>query len=532
MASRERLRALLDAVVGIGADLDLRSTLQRITVAACELTRARYGALGVIGPDRTLIEFVTHGIDTDTHTAIGHLPSGHGVLGLLIEEPRPIRLPDITKHPRAYGFPANHPPMHTFLGVPIRIRDQVFGNLYLAEKRGGGLFTDDDEELTTALAVAAGAAIDNARLYAQANRRQSWLAASAEITAVLLGDVHRDAALRLVAQRAREVAEADLVLILLYDPDTRQLTVEVADGVTGEELPGSMIGIDGNSFTDVIRERRRSVVEDLGKAGSWSVALQTGTALLVPLAAGGEILGALAVAYQRGKAGFAEESDVALVETFAGHAALALERARARDEREMLAVLGDRERIARDLHDVVIQRLFAAGMQLQTAARLAAKPEVVERINTVVDDLDGTIRDIRGAIFELRAPSQATLRTDIRNLIDEATEGLGFRPELLLDGPLDSAVPDDLRPDLLAVLREALSNVTRHAAARHVQVTCRVTSTQILIEVVDDGRGIAADVEHSGLRNLNERAVVRGGQSTVTAVEKGGTCLQWSVPLS
>src|SRR5215218_3866951 len=177
VASRERLRALLDAVVAIGADLDLRSTLQRIVQAACRLAGARYGALGVIGDDRMLMEFITHGLDPATHAAIGDLPRGHGVLGLLIDEPRPIRLEDITRHPRAYGFPPNHPPMHSFLGVPVRIRDQVFGNLYLAEKAGGGQFGQDDEEMVVALAIAAGAAVDNARLFAQAQRRQRWLAA-------------------------------------------------------------------------------------------------------------------------------------------------------------------------------------------------------------------------------------------------------------------------------------------------------------------------------------------------------------------
>src|SRR3954469_10545058 len=402
--SRERLRALLDAVVGIGTDLDLRSTLERIVAAACRLAGARYGALGVIGPDRTLVEFITEGIDEKIHRAIGDLPRGHGVLGLLIEDPKPIRLPDITAHPRAYGFPANHPPMRSFLGVPVRIRDQVFGNLYLADKRGAAEFTEDDEELMSALAVAAGAAVENARLYAQMRRRQRWLEAAAEITEVLLGEVDRASALELVASRARQVAEADLALVLLLDDARRSLTVDVAVGSVPDCLLGAEVPVERSEFDRTLAERHVSVVEDLGKAASWPVSLRTGAALLVPLAAGGGALGALVVAYRPGSAGFAQDPDVALMETFAGQAALALERARAQEERELIAVLGDRERIARDLHDVVIQRLFAAGMQLQGAARRAVKPEVQQRIDEVVDALDTTIRDIRGAIFELRSP--------------------------------------------------------------------------------------------------------------------------------
>ncbi|WP_456249827.1 GAF domain-containing protein [Longispora urticae] len=529
MTSRERLRSLLDAVVGIGTDLELRATLERITQAACELTDAEYGALGVIGPDRTLVEFITHGMDPATHALIGDLPSGHGVLGLLIEDPRPIRLPDIAAHPRAYGFPAGHPPMHTFLGVPVRIRDTVYGNLYLSEKRGGGPFTDDDEEIMVALAVAAGAAIDNARLYAQSRRRQRWLEATTETSAVILSDTDRADALRLVAARAREVAEAHLTMILLYDPDGGRLVVEVADGGPGAALEGFAVPADHGEISTMIAGRHLAVVEDLGRAATWPVPVSTGTALLVPLVADDTLLGVLAVAYEPGGVAFAGGPDVALVETFAGQAALALVRARARDESGLLAVLGDRERIARDLHDVVIQRLFAAGMQLQSAARLADRPEVADRIDAVVDDLDGTIRDIRGAIFELRAPAAADLRTRVRDLVEEAGTTLGLRPTLTLDGPVDSAVPDKIRPDLLAVLREALSNVARHARAGRVAVTLRVAPDGLTLTVVDDGVGGA--VPRGGLLNLAERAEGLGGGFEVADVEPTGTRLTWWVPV-
>src|SRR3954447_14310382 len=248
MTSRERLRALLDAVVGIATDLDLRSTLQRIVQAACALAGARYGALGVIGTDRTeLSDFITHGIDPAAHAKIGDLPHGRGVLGLLITDPRPVRLPDITRHPDSYGFPPNHPPMHSFLGVPVRTRDQIFGNLYLAEKQGAAEFSDDDEEIMVALAAAAGVAIDNARLYELAQRRERWLAAAAEITGVLLGTVRRTEALRLIARRAREVSGADLVMVLLYDAENSRHTIEVADGAdpAARSLVGRTVPADG-----------------------------------------------------------------------------------------------------------------------------------------------------------------------------------------------------------------------------------------------------------------------------------------------
>lgn len=368
VTSRERLRALLDAVVGIGTDLDLNSTLQRIVESACALADARYGALGVLAPDGTsLSDFVTHGVDPAAHARIGDLPHGRGVLGLLITEPKPVRLPDITEHPRSFGFPPHHPPMHSFLGVPVRTRDQIFGNLYLAEKRSAEQFTEDDEELVVALAAAAGAAIDNARLYELAQRRQRWLSAAAEITNVLLGTVRRTEALRLIARRAREVADAELVLVLLFEPDSDRYRIEVVEGgdagLTGQVLP---------SFDDSYR-----LVENLPDAAEWPGPLPAGPALVAPLKSSPQ--GVLIVS------GPASPDDAALLSTFAGQAALALERARAQEERELLAVLEDRERIARDLHDVVIQRLFATGMQLQGAMAPGIRPEVVQRINSAVD---------------------------------------------------------------------------------------------------------------------------------------------------
>lgn len=530
MSSRERLSALLEAVVGIGSDLDLRSVLHRIILAACRLAGAEYGALGVIGPDRRLVEFLTNGMPVEEHRAIGDLPTGRGVLGLLIDEPRPVRLRDIAEHPRSFGFPPNHPPMRSFLGVPIRVRDQVFGNLYLTEKRGAEQFSEEDEETVLALAVAAGVAIDNARLYASAEYRQRWLEATAEITSVLTGEVQRTAALKLVARRAREVARAALVLVLLYDQEAAQLTVDVVDPAQ-PELQGAVISAEGPLET-VLRDVQPMIVENLGKVAAWPEPLTTGAALIAPLATSGGVQGLLAVAHPQGGASFDDQVDVSLMSTFAGQAALALERARAQEERELLLVLEDRERIARDLHDVVIQRLFATGLQLQSTARLAPRPEVAERITNAVDDLDNTIRDIRSAIFELRGPVSATLRADIRATVDAAGASLGFRPELILDGPVDSAVPDEVRPDLVAALREALSNVVRHARASKVTVRVRVGGGQLRLSVSDNGIGRPTNLdERSGLLNIRQRAARHHGTLEVSGTAPGGITLDWAVPI-
>jgi signal transduction histidine kinase len=532
VTSRERLRALLDAVVSLSTDLDLRSTLQRIVEAACALVGARYGALGIVGHDQQLSDFITDGIDLDTHTAIGDLPHGRGVLGLLITDPRPVRMPDITRHPSSYGFPPHHPPMHSFLGVPVRTHDQVFGNLYLAEKQGADEFSDDDEEIVVALAAAAGVAIDNARLFALAQRRERWLAATAEITSVLLGTVRRTEALRLIARRAREVSEADLVLVLLYDEEHAHYTIEVADGRDPESatLAGKLMPVDDDTAHAFGQEKFR-LVDDLRAAAEWPGPVPAGPALVAPLAAAGTLHGVLIVAHDAGGVARTAE-DAALLSSFAGQAALALERARAQEERELLAVLEDRERIARDLHDVVIQRLFATGMQLQAVAPQSLRPEAAKRLNAAVDDLDATIRDIRRSIFELRTPVGNSLRTELRDAIDAATGPLGFRPVLDVSGPVDSAVPDDIAPEILAVVREALSNVARHADATTARVSVRVADGSVILTVEDDGVGIDPGRARGGVVNMGERARDLGGTFAVEPGEVGGTVVLWQVPIA
>jgi signal transduction histidine kinase len=365
-------RRLLDAILPVASDLSLPVVLRRIVESATDLVGARYGALGVLGADRTLSDFLTVGIDEAEHERIGRLPEGQGILGLLILEPHPIRLADLTKHPDSFGFPANHPPMHSFLGVPVKVRDSIFGNLYMCEKIGAPEFSQEDEDLLVGLAAAAGVAIENARL-------------------------------------AGRVSE--------------------------------------------------------------------------------------------------------------------------------LALLEDRERIARDLHDTVIQRLFAVGMQLQGTARLTDKPEIASRLNQAVDDLDRTVRDIRSTIFSLsvKAETADSLRSQLTWIAEEVVDAMGFHPAVYFDGPVDSTVPDDIAEHVKAVVREALSNVAKHAGAKHAVVRVSVAAGTVTVTVEDDGAGIGASGSApagNGLVNMSARADRLGGTFLAEDAPRGGTALTWTAPLS
>jgi len=414
--------------------------------------------------------------------------------------------------------------------VPIRIRDQVFGNLYLTEKRGGEEFSSDDEQLVVALATAAGIAIDNARLYAAAGRRQRWLEATAEITNALVGEVDRSAALSLVAERAREVADAAYVAILLYDADAGQLRVDVT-APPHAVMSGTSIPVADTPFEGVITSGDHIVVPDVDRVIPWATTIPAGQALIAPLGRDGGGVGVLLVALPAGGVGFGDDTDAGMIGTFAVQAALALQRVRAQEERQLLVVLEDRERIARDLHDVVIQRLFAAGLGLQSMSRLIVRDEVRRRVDQTVTDLDATIRDIRSAIFELRAPAAASLNSELVGTVEEAGKALGFRPTLRVTGPIDRGVPEALRAQIVAVVGEALSNVVRHARAHAVEVSVDVTGDAVTLRVTDDGVGIGSPKRGNGLANMRARAEERAGDFSFTNVDPHGTRLCWSVPI-
>lgn len=365
-----QLRKLLAGVMAIGSDLDLHTVLHTIIETAVDVVDARYGALGVLDHAGTgLSDFITVGVDEQTHAAIGQLPEGHGILGLLIVDPKPLRLPDLRDHPDRFGFPPNHPPMTSFLGVPIAIRGAVFGNLYLCDKGGGDVFTDVDEELAVGLAAAAGVAIENARLHSRA-------------------------------------------------------------------------------------------------------------------------------------------ADVATLE--------------------------DRERIARDLHDRVIQRLFAVGLSLQASLRQVSDPALSARIGSAIDELDTTVRDVRSSIFELhstRIPG-GSVRQELVQLCAECARGLNFQPVVRFDGPIDNAIDEALADEMFAVLREALTNIAKHAHATTVGVNVTVRDSALSLQVVDDGVGIAGDEPMGrGIDNLRARASLLDGDFEIGRGERSGTVVLWRVPL-
>jgi signal transduction histidine kinase len=501
----EKLSDLLTEVMNLGADLDLDGVLNRVTAGAARLTGARYSALGVLAPDGSLAAFHTYGLDPEAVAEIGHTPRGLGVLGVLVTDPRPLRLDDIREHPQSVGFPARHPPMRTFLGVPLKVGGEVFGNLYLTDKDTA--FTDEDQSVVVMLAAAAGTAILNARLYAESERRRQWVEGSAAVTTALLGRVRANEAVHLVVREARELSDADSAALAVEDDDGR-LVVEVVDG---DELEGLATG-------------------DVLTAGGTSRPHRP--TLSVPFTAPAGAEGRLVLAWASPRSRERAHVSAEAVRGFAAQAALALERLQAQADREALAVLEERDRIARDLHDLVIQRLFATGLALQGAVRLAVRPEVVERIEAAIDDLDVTIRDIRATIFGLhRRPGSDDLRGQLLDLVAEAGAKLGLVPALAMEGPVDSAVPDRVRPHLVAVLSEALANAARHASATRVDVKVAVKDGEVMVSVQDDGSGLPETVHESGLRNLRQRAVDVGGSLELRPAEGGGTRLIWRAPV-
>jgi signal transduction histidine kinase len=536
------MRGLLEAVVAISSGLDLESTLRRIVETAVGLVDATYGALGVIGEGKRLAEFVPVGLTQDEIGQIHHWPEGRGLLGLLIDDPRPLRLADIASHPASSGFPHGHPQMRGFLGVPVRVRDEVFGNLYLTNKRGGGEFTEDDEAVLVALGAAAGVAVENARLYEAARRQQRWIQASAVVTTKLLSGSAPGEVLADVTRQALELSGADLAVLAQPEEEGRLLTITYAEGEgaaatlglvlqAGESLSGQVLAT-GEPLTsaDFAADERASTA-------ARGVMSQIGPAVVFPLGAPGNVRGVLTVGRRHGAAPFPQaQADV--VASFAAQAGVALELAASRDNAERLSLYEDRDRIARDLHDLVIQRLYATGMSLEGTLPLVVRPEVANRINNAVDAMDETIKDIRATIFQLQTRDDADqpgLRGDIVALVEEMTSMLGFAPSLRLGRGLGAEVSRDTAEQALAALREALSNAARHSGASQVDVMVDVDPDGILtVQVTDNGIGLPREGRRSGLSNLASRADKLGGELKLGPADPGadrpGTRLEWRVP--
>jgi signal transduction histidine kinase len=539
MATQGRLRGLLRANHLVTGDLSLSAVLRRIVEAARELVGAQYAALGVVAPTGGLAEFVHSGMPPDVVAGIGHLPEGRGLLGALLDDPRPIRLRRIADDERSSGFPPGHPPMASFLGVPVRVRDEIFGNLYLTESVRGE-FSAEDEELITSLAATAGVAVQNARLYESARTRGEWLQASAAVTRQLLSpDADEAEALRAIAEHSRVVAAADLVAVLLprRGEDPPALVVEVAVGEGAVDLLGRRLPVAGSLPGRVYAEASTVRLERPTDAGDLVAevagAVEMGPVLAVPLVGSRIVHGVLWAGRMPGRPLFtAGEEEMA--GGFANQAAVAIELASARGEQARAAMLEDRERIAADLHDHVVQRLFAAGLTLQSVAGAVPAGPVANRLMRTIQDLDDTIRQIRTTIFQLHqepATGPPGVRARLLAVLADVSPALGFEPGLRLSGVLEGRLPEDLVDDVLAVLREALTNVARHARARTADVDVVAAPGRLTLEVLDDGVGIGRPARTSGLANLRRRAEQRGGTLTISARESAGTRLSWSVPL-
>jgi signal transduction histidine kinase len=534
---------LIQANEQLVSALDLDVVLRRVVELAIELSGAQYGALGVLSASapttptgKRLERFIYVGLDEAQAEAIGHLPEGHGLLGAVIDDASPIRIDDIGADYRSSGFPANHPPMREFLGVPVHSHDLIFGNLYLTNHAGG--FTADDQEIVMALAATAGLAIQNARLFAETSRRQAWTAATAEITAALLAGDERDP-LGLIAARVHDIADAAVALVLV--PTTRAenadadeqgaLRVAAVAGTDWGAQVGDEISVAHSLAGRAYRSGRAELAETL--PNPYTTGGMLGPTLALPLTAEGASSGVLVIGRPTGYPVFSSATRQ-MATDFAAQASLALALAEARDTRQRMAVVQDRGRIARELHDNVIQQLFGSGLELQGLLGTGIREDVSSSVQRVTEQLDDAISQIRLAIFAMTAtPTDASsLRHRVIDVVEQYRHELLRNPRIDFRGALDATVTPELADDVVAVVRESISNTVKHARATTVNVSVALSGGRLHVEVTDDGRGgVNASRRRSGLANLRSRAEARGGALTIESTERG-TRVFWEVPLS
>lgn len=537
--SRTQIDGLLEAIMVVASGLDVNQTLKSIVGSAMTLVDAQYGALGVDGETHGFAKFIHSGTDVGTADAIGLRPRGHGVLGVFHngEHPEPIRIPDIAAHRSSIGFPPRHPPMTTFLGAPITVRGATYGTIYLTNKIGGGQFTEEDEVVIHALAVAAGIAIENARLFEQSQSRLAWIEANRDIATELISGAESADALATVVRRARTLTGADLTFLALPSHttdaggDATELVVTVADGEGADGAVGKVIPIDESTTGTAYLSRTASRRDTLAFDATAGIPIDFGPAVVAPMHVGEMVRGVLVGLRVEGSSPFADET-VGLLSSFADQAALAMSMADAATRLRDLDVLAERDRIARDLHDHVIQRIFAAGLSLQSTTQRAQDPDVKRRLTATIDDLQDVIQDIRAAIFDLHGSATAAsrLRENLHSVIDELCEGQKIHFTVRMTGPL-AAIDAPLGEHVIAVVRESVSNAIRHSGAHNGTVTISVVDDLTVI-VSDDGRGIPDEVARSGLRNLDSRARECGGELVISSpLPQGGTEVRWTVPI-
>ena len=529
LATQGRLRGLLRANAAVAADLSLPVVLRRIVEAARDLLGARYAALGVVGRDGQLEQFVHAGIADDLVAEIGELPRGRAILGLLISNPVPIRLADLASHPASTGFPAGHPPMGAFLGVPIRAGEEVFGNLYLTERSRGGEFTAEDEELAIALAAAAGGAIANARRFTESEQRRRWLAASGELTPLLLSGQAAEP-YELITEHAVAAADADFgALVLPHGSD--QVAVRAVSGLTGAELQDRTAPLDTSLAGRAIMSGKPVLVTDYGsEAGAVTLSADIGPMMIVPLAAGEQVLGALLLGRLADRPGFTEAS-LQMAAAFASTAAVTLELSQARADQMALARMEDHDRIAGDLHDHVVQELFSLGMGLQGLAGRTDRPEHADRIRSYIEAIDTVIIKIRNTIFQLHVREQrpGSLQAQLLEVLSEHSQRLGLTASIRFAGPIDTSVDAALARDILAVTREALTNFARQASA--AELALGLADGLVTLDITDSGRELVVHDEADGLASIRLRAERHGGTLMLGSSDDGGTRLTWTARL-
>jgi signal transduction histidine kinase len=472
---------------------------------------------------------------------IGQPPTGHGILGLLVNEPATLRLDDLGQHPESTGFPPGHPPMRSFLGVPVRVGDSVFGNLYLTEKVTGDPFTPADAEVAQALAAVAGMAIENARMAERAEMRNRWGQAATEMATALLSGADVDQVLRAVSTQVSVLCDADMAGVLApsVDDDT-MMTIVAAVGPAAADVEGVRFPRGPGSYLGELQEAGTArLIEDasavpllgLNSPAAVEVTAGFGPAITVPLGTGpGRAV--LAVLRSTGREPFTTD-ELELLSAFAAQASVVLELARAQGRERRLQVQADRDRIARDLHDHVVQRIFATGLALDRISRslTETEPELAARVSERVDELDGTIARIRSSIFALQEADDASsvaVRRRLDEVVRSVTEGRGLQPVLRVRNEVEE-LSADLVHDLVAVVSELVTNVVRHSGASRLTVEVTVDDP-VTVVVTDDGRGLPAITVRSGLANLADRAERRGGSMTCTGGESG-TMVSWTVPL-
>jgi signal transduction histidine kinase len=535
---QDRKDMLLEAGLTLASELSLPIVLQRIVDVAAQVTDARYGALGLIGDRDELVEFITTGLSVRQRRAIGPLPRGRGILGLLIHEPRSVRIKNLGEHPNSVGFPPHHPPMRSFLGAPVKALGRVFGNIYLAEKRSASEFSREDEESLVILATQAGVAIANATLYAESLQRERWLDALRAITSDILAGSDADSILAGVADHARDLAGADAATIMTTSPIEGQLVVAAAVGAQAEQVRGQSVPT-AKSISGMVMESGEPLVTDDASShhGAYQPIIRlgrVGPAIFVPLRVGGRATGTLMVANLRGGRRF-DKGTVRLVETLAGQASVAMEFARAQTDLRRMGLMDERERIAKELHDGAIQSLFAVGMGLQSTALMTTSPEQAVRIEGAVGELDRVIRDLRNYIFGLRPGILADRQLDqaLRALGEEVQARAGFKVDVEVDGELAAALSSRSH-EIVQMTREALSNVVRHAMATNATVKLGRDGRVASLEIADDGSGFnpRQDSSGNGLRNMRERVAAIGGLLRITTRKGKGTSIRFTFPVA